>query len=273
MRFRCPGCTTITRPGDGVFEFTCPGCGAVLSTGIDVGAAAELQPDLLSPVPWDTWPVVGFDVETTGTDPLNDRIVSMAVVDLGRPEDSREWLVDPGVPIPEAASRVHGISTERAKTGTPAVLALGELWSTLAGLWSVGRTVAIYNAQFDLTIVQAELKRHGLPPLPVGTVIDPLVLWRRVERYRKGKKRLVDALERFEIDGGRPHEAANDARAAALLVAPLAQMAGIEGLSGSEVMQVQSDLHRYWAIDFADWLDDSGGDASDVRPEWPAVAV
>jgi DNA polymerase-3 subunit epsilon len=254
-------------------EFACPGCGVSLSTGIDVGVAAADLPDELSPIPWDTWPAVGFDIETTGTDPLNDRIVSMALVDLGRPEDSREWLVDPGVEIPEAAARVHGITTERARAGTPSVLALGEAWASLAGLWAVGRTVAIYNAQFDLTLLQAEFKRHHLPPLPIGTVIDPLVLWRRVERYRKGSKRLVDAVERFGIEGGRAHDAASDARAAALLVSPLGDLAGIEGLSGPDVMQIQSDLHRTWAADFSTWLSDQGGDASDVRPEWPALRV
>lgn len=57
------------------------------------------------------------DLETTGTDTARDRIVSIAIVLLG-PDGSEEerWsrIVDPGVPIPPAVSRIHGITDESA---------------------------------------------------------------------------------------------------------------------------------------------------------------
>lgn len=60
--------------------------------------------------------LVGFDLETTGTDPREARIVTAAVIEVrdGQVLGHREWLADPGVEIPADAVAVHGISNERA---------------------------------------------------------------------------------------------------------------------------------------------------------------
>jgi DNA polymerase-3 subunit epsilon len=95
--------------------------------------------------------LVGFDLETTGTDPLTARIVTAAVTEVrdGEPVRHREWLVDPGVPIPEEATAVHGISTDRAAAdGRPAVEAVAEIADALAGHWAAGVPVVVYNAPF-----------------------------------------------------------------------------------------------------------------------------
>ena len=84
---------------------------------------------------WVTGPLLGFDTETTGVDPLGDRLVTAAVVSCGplgadgaRGRDVRTWLADPGVEIPEAAAAVHGITTERARAeGRPAAQVLEEV--------------------------------------------------------------------------------------------------------------------------------------------------
>ena len=66
-----------------------------------------------------TWlenPMVGFDTETTGISTTNDRIVTAALITrTGSDVALRTWLIDPGVPIPAAASAVHGITTEYAR--------------------------------------------------------------------------------------------------------------------------------------------------------------
>lgn len=60
-------------------------------------------------------PLAAFDTETTGVDVETDRIVSAAVVVQdapgARPRVSR-WLVNPGVPVPEGATAVHGLTDE-----------------------------------------------------------------------------------------------------------------------------------------------------------------
>jgi hypothetical protein len=74
---------------------------------------------------WHRELLIGFDLETTGTDPYEARIVTGAVIEVkdGEPLGSRDWLADPGVEIPADAVAVHGISTERAVAeGRPADL-------------------------------------------------------------------------------------------------------------------------------------------------------
>lgn len=59
-------------------------------------------------------PLVAFDLETTGTDPLQDRIVEIAIIRLepAGPQQSFRSLVNPQMPIPPEATRIHGISDQ-----------------------------------------------------------------------------------------------------------------------------------------------------------------
>src|SRR3990167_205817 len=56
-------------------------------------------------------PYAVVDIETTGLDQEKDRIVQIAVVQVTGGELGERWssYVNPGMPIPEEASRVHGI--------------------------------------------------------------------------------------------------------------------------------------------------------------------
>ena len=62
---------------------------------------------------FDGFKVLGFDTETTGLNPRKDRIVQYALIgrDVDGSSVSRTELIDPGIKIPEASMRVHGIST------------------------------------------------------------------------------------------------------------------------------------------------------------------
>lgn len=100
---------------------------------------------------WHGGTLIGFDLETTGTEPGESRIVTAALVEVagGVVGERRGWLADPGIPIPEQASAIHGISTERAaREGRPAREVADEVASALAGLWRRGAVVVAYNAAF-----------------------------------------------------------------------------------------------------------------------------
>ena len=76
---------------------------------------------------WYEGRLAAYDIETTGTDTENDRIVTAAVSVVGgrEPTESRTWLVDPGIEIPGEATAVHGITTEKAQSeGLDAALSL-----------------------------------------------------------------------------------------------------------------------------------------------------
>lgn len=60
-------------------------------------------------------PICFFDLETTGTDVAKDRIVEISVLKVypNGNKESKTWLVNPEMPIPEESSAIHGITDER----------------------------------------------------------------------------------------------------------------------------------------------------------------
>ena len=160
-----------------------------------------------------------FDLETTGIDVDTCRIVTahMGVIGAGgEVVERREWLVDPGVEIPTAASLIHGVSTERARLeGVPAAGAVAEIIDALAHCANRGLPIVAYNAAYDLTLLVREAARYGHTPRPgPGPVIDPLVIDKAVDRYRRGKRTLTAAAAHYGVELPNAHDAGADAVAA-----------------------------------------------------------
>ncbi len=131
-----------------------------------------------------------FDLETTGLDLQTSRIVTAAVAVLnanGEAVEVHEWLVNPGIEIPEAAANVHGITTEMARAkGVEPSPAIAEIIAVLTRLEAEMPLVA-FNAPYDFSILKSEALRYGLEPLEPKAVIDPLVLDRQLVKFRSGK--------------------------------------------------------------------------------------
>jgi DNA polymerase-3 subunit epsilon len=215
--------------------------------------------------------LVGFDLETTGVDPFEARIVTASLCMIGEPD--RNWLADPGIEIPAGSTAVHGITTEHARShGRAARDVVEEVACSLSDTWQSGDVVVIYNAAYDLRVVTEELVRHNLPPITIGPVLDPLVIWRNAERYRKGKKTLAEAVLRFGVELTAPHESAADATAAILVTEGLAELVPWRAWVPEEAAQFQQDWNREWADNFAAWLRDKGGDWESIDGSWPLGA-
>ncbi|HRQ00568.1 MAG TPA: 3'-5' exonuclease, partial [Terrimesophilobacter sp.] len=157
-----------------------------------------------------------FDLETTGIDVRTSRIVTahVGVLDAsGVLTESTEWLADPGVEIPTQASAVHGITTEKARAeGRPAAQVVAEITAALRRLFDSGRAVVIYNAPYDLSILRHEALRHDTEPLEnPRPIIDPLVIDKAVDRYRKGKRTLEFASLHYGVVLQGAHDAQADA--------------------------------------------------------------
>ena len=146
-----------------------------------------------------TRPLTFFDLETTGVDPDNDRIVQIALVRV-EPGGARRTftsLVNPGRPIPPQATAVHHITDDDVKDQPQFPALRGEVERMLAG-----SDLAGYNSiRFDGPLLQAELHRAGSElDLRGAKHIDGLVIFRLMEprnltaAYRKfcGKE-LADA--------------------------------------------------------------------------------
>ena len=165
---------------------------------------------------WHTHPRAAFDLETTGRDPLDARIVTASIVVVnGRSEilQTKEWLVDPGVDIPEEASAIHGITTAKARAeGMDAATAVAEISSFLADLFLTMPVIA-FNAAYDFTVLDREAKRHGLAVLQPSPVIDPYILDKQVDKYRRGKRNLSVMSEFYGVQLLNAHTSAADAAA------------------------------------------------------------
>ncbi|MFJ5224941.1 3'-5' exonuclease [Streptomyces sp. NPDC088400] len=223
---------------------------------------------------WHGEPLAGFDLETTGTEPLEARIVTAAVVEVrgGEVIRQRSWLADPGIRIPAQASAVHGISSERAASeGRPARDVVAEIAQVLAGYWARGVPVVVYNAPFDLTLLSAELRRHGLPPLEtIGPVIDPYTIDRAVDRYRRGKRTLEAVCAEYGVVLDAAHDAGADALAAVRVGAAIAERhASVAALAPAELHERQVDWYADWAADFQQFLRKKGNADAVIDAGWP----
>lgn len=176
---------------------------------------------------WTAGERAAFDLETTGRDPQEARIVTASVVLVdatGTVTREWEWLADPGIEIPAEAAAVHGVTTERAHAeGRPAAEVTAQLHDVLSGLWRAGIPVLAFNAAYDLTVLARESERHGLPAPAPMPVLDPFVLNKQVHRYRRGKRTLGALCEEYGVVLDAAHTSAADALATERLATALVE--------------------------------------------------
>jgi DNA polymerase III subunit epsilon len=201
-----------------------------------------------------------FDLETTGIDVETSRIVSASIGVLdpsGLCVERWDWLADPGIEIPPQASAVHGITTERARAdGRAAAEVVQEIIETLAGLFDRGLAVTIYNAPYDLTLLAREAVRYGLEPLSLpAPIIDPLVIDKAIDRYRKGKRTLEAAAAHYGVVLTDAHDAGADAIAAGRVAQAIArQYADQLGADVHALHQLQIGWCLDQAASFQDYI-------------------
>lgn len=169
-----------------------------------------------------------WDTETTGPDPLNDRIVTAAFIVRGGGREDRvfSWLINPGVPIPSEATELHGIDDAKVQAeGQNPKTALDEIATNLARAIEWGMPVVAFNQSFDWSILHHDLIRNGLPTVEERvslhplTLIDPHVIDKQVDRYVKGSgmRKLKPTSERYGVELTDWHTAEADALAALLI--------------------------------------------------------
>lgn len=232
---------------------------------------------------WHLGRMAGFDLETTGVDVETDRIVTACVVHCGGgpTTESRTWLANPGIEIPEGAAKLHGITTERARAeGRPAADVVAELLTALASAARDGEPIVAMNAAFDLTLLDRECARHGIKSLwdytdAIPLVIDVKVLDKHIDRYRKGSKTLGALCAHYGVALDGAHSADADAIAAC-------RVAWRIGSTRPELAALPLDvLHEQqvaWAAEQAESLADyfrrtpgKEHQADGVRTDWPLI--
>jgi DNA polymerase-3 subunit epsilon len=199
--------------------------------------------------------LLGFDLETTGTDRFDDVPVSYALVSVIEGIVMCSWsgLVDPGRVIPLDATGVHGISTERARgEGMPARAAVAMLIDALVAAGRRGVPLVGMRLDYDLTIVEAQAARLGLPGLLDrgwrGPVLDVAVLDREVDGERPGRRTLMDLCDHYGSRHVRAHDATADAIASVdVLLALGMRHPRVRDASPPDLHLSQVRWHREWS--------------------------
>ena len=210
----------------------------------------QLSFDLGDQLPWAKSLAV-FDLETTGLDLQQARIVTacaVAIDEHGQVTGSNiEWLADPGIEIPVAASNVHGVTTEIAKArGRNSKEVVSEILETLRAFFSAGIPVVAYNAPYDFTILHHEALRNDLEPLfDPKPIIDPLVIDKFVDQYRSGKRTLEFAASVYGVQLSDAHNATADAVAAGKVAQAIALKHA--GRLPADVFELH-DLQKAWSV-------------------------
>lgn len=126
-------------------------------------------------------PIVFFDLETTGTNIVSDRIVEIAYLKIypNGNEESKRYLVNPEMPIPQEVTAIHGISDEDVKN-EPVFKELAKIIAKDIE----GCDLAGYNsARFDLPLLAEEFLRANVDiDLAKRKMIDVQVIFHKMEQ-------------------------------------------------------------------------------------------
>ena len=188
-------------------------------------------------------PLAVFDVETTGVDPANDRIVEISILreSPGEPERFLSRRVNPQVPIPTGATQIHGITNADVEGEPPFHQITAEVSDFLYGCDLAGFNVG----RFDLPMLEAEFQRAGLTFSREGRcVVDAMTIFHKYERGN------LAAAARFYLDRTMPdvHRSETDVRTTLDII-----RAQVE--QHPDVPSNVEAWHDFCIEDESDWID------------------
>lgn len=190
-----------------------------------------------------TKPIAFIDLETTGVNLCNDRIVEIAIVKL-LPDGSKitkRKLINPQMPIPKTSSDVHGITDDMVKDAPTFAQAAQELKQVLADCDLAG-----YNSnRFDIPLLVEEFLRSGIDfDMKGRRMLDVQNIFHRMEQ------RTLSAAYKFYC--GKVLESAHSAEADATATYEVLQ-AQIERYPeiGNSIDSINKFLGEEQVVDFA----------------------
>lgn len=144
-------------------------------------------------------PICFFDLETTGTDVVKDRIVEISILKVfpNGNKESKTWLVNPTIPIPAQATAVHGISNEKVANEPTFKDLAKQVYNMIKDADLAG-----YNSdRFDIPLLAEEMLRADVDfDLGNRVTVDVQTIFHKMEKRTLGaayqfycKKNLDDA--------------------------------------------------------------------------------
>ena len=126
-------------------------------------------------------PLVFFDLETTGINFTADRIVEISYLKVhpNGNEEMKTRRINPGIPIPAAATAIHGITDEDVKDCPPFKTIAKSLAAQIEGCDMAG-----YNStRFDIPMLAEEFLRAGVDiNFRKRKLVDVQVIFHKMEQ-------------------------------------------------------------------------------------------
>lgn len=224
---------------------------------------------------WHDGPMLAVDTETSGRDPHTARVVQIGLARIvpGEGVSAQLYLVDPGIEIPDEAAAIHGLTTEHVREhGQQPAEVLRKVGAALGDWLDQGLPIVAMNAAYDCTLLEAELARHGITSagLADGPVIDPFVIDKHVDTYRRGSRKLEALCQHYGVRLDGAHDAGYDAMAAARVAWRIGKVHPlIGGLSLPELHQAQVGWAREQADSLRAYFDSRGTAHDGCDGTWP----
>ncbi|SFW14087.1 DNA polymerase-3 subunit epsilon [Sinomicrobium oceani] len=140
-----------------------------------------------------TRPICFFDLETTGTDVAKDRIVEISILKVfpNGNKESRTWLVNPEMPIPEHSTAIHGISDEKVANEPTFKQLSRDIYNMIKD-----SDLAGYNSnRFDIPLLAEEMLRAEVDfEMKNRLAVDVQTIFHTME------KRTLEAAYKFYCD-------------------------------------------------------------------------
>ncbi|MEU6342163.1 exonuclease domain-containing protein [Streptomyces sp. NPDC046977] len=242
--------------------------------------------------PWHLGRMAALDFESSDKIPETARIVTCALILVGGglPTDTREWLLNPGIPMEPGAIEVHGITDEyAAEHGQPAKEGVHDIAQAIAEVVTAGIPLVGHNlGGYDLNLLNHECARHlgdtleGICRARIDRVLDTMVLDRHVAPYRRrvsetqGPYQMRTTAETYGLgwDEDKAHGATYDALMSARAAYKMGAIAhaapqdrpvwvhqlrtqrfdSLAGVSLEHLHQMQIEWARKDAASFQEWL-------------------
>lgn len=199
--------------------------------------AVPVQAGLVLAHPSGTTPdpdAMDYLVNRLGLDPVPGTAALNLYTPRGYP-----LLIDPGFPISAESTKIHGITTDHVDGAMTEADAVDEITLIIDLAARAGYAILAANASYDLTVLHnrsraplASLTPPGAKPAlrplsPPARVLDPMVIDRWADQYRKGSRKLGDLAEFYEVDLHDAHDAGADTLAALLITQRILNVAGL----------------------------------------------
>ncbi|MBA2664612.1 MAG: 3'-5' exonuclease [Bradymonadaceae bacterium] len=162
------------------------------------------------PTLWKDLPLAVIDVETTGLDPLGDRVIEIGIIrfEHGEVVETYGQLINPERSIPDESVKITGITDADVQDKPTFAEVAGEIHARLQDVGLVA-----YNLSFDRSFVRHELERCGLNWPEEAPTLDPLIFARQFFKNHP-RKNLGTVSKLLGIPLEEAHRATHDATVA-----------------------------------------------------------